>query len=126
MRASSRQNALNQDLNGWAGSRRWIGGAWRGGIGRREDRNEEREEGLNELGEAPPPYKGRPSTDTAQPGLTVPLRALDREGRAVVKPPDYHETLREVPEDDGGSGQPSHANVTTNNEITETPREHSR
>lgn len=84
-----------------------MGGAWRGGLRRQPDHESDREEGLNELGEAPPPYKARDSGGGAQhgvgvqastgAGLTIPLRALGRNGRAAPKPPDYIDTLRPLP-----------------------------
>ena len=72
------QSALARDLEGWPG---WGRGRWIGG-------DRERLEGLNERGEAPPPYIPR-----------MPQEAVVREdeGRAVLlrnlgegKPPDYH------------------------------------
>jgi hypothetical protein len=51
-----------------------------------------REEGLNELGEAPPAYVApRKSGETSQvesATVTVPMEALTREG-VGLKPPDY-------------------------------------
>lgn len=106
---STGQHALARDLDGWGNGRRWTYGNWRsggsggprGGIGVR------RQEGLNELGEAPPPYDPRPRTppppqvesegseragrDTL--GLAVPLATLSRDSRATLKPPDYDETI---------------------------------
>ncbi|KAF2096562.1 hypothetical protein NA57DRAFT_78167 [Rhizodiscina lignyota] len=134
MRASGRTNALARDLDGWTGSRRWMGGAWRGGIGRRDIRTEDREEGLNELGEAPPPYKARDSViggdrrsgERTENSLTVPLRALDRDGRAVMKPPDYHETVRELPESQAEAAESSRANPSSSQRTAESPQENER
>ncbi|KAI9826683.1 MAG: hypothetical protein M1819_007317 [Sarea resinae] len=50
------QNALAMDLEGWTSNSRWMHGGWRGMVGVGE-RREEREEGLDERGEAPPPYQ---------------------------------------------------------------------
>lgn len=84
-------------------------GSWRGGAGGGLSR---REEGLNEHGEAPPPYQPladattagntdaegsealRPGTaQDAVTGLTIPLRTLSRDGRATLKPPGYQDTI---------------------------------
>lgn len=75
--------------------------------------SDEREEGLNELGEAPPPYKARDSGVATQnrtsregnggTGLTIPLRALGRDGRIAPKPPDYIDTFRPLPDTPEGS-----------------------
>jgi hypothetical protein len=108
---NSGQNALAQDLDGWVNTRRWIYGSWRGvggggGVARRE-------EGLNEDGEAPPPYKLRadatsddaggqparmPSDRSRDPatGLAIPLRTLSRGRHSTMKPPDYQETVDTV------------------------------
>lgn len=101
-----------------------MGGAFRGGLRRQHERQQSREEGLNELGEAPPPYKARDSVvsgeDVATTGQrrdtqngvgdpsqqrepTIPLRTLGRDGRVAGKPPDYHETVREVSHDEAES-----------------------
>jgi hypothetical protein len=95
----SGQNALARDLDGWVSTRRWMHGAWRhnqtAGFVRRE-------EGLNEHGEAPPPYQpksevtvapdGTPQDATS--GLAIPLRTLSRDGIETVQPPEYEERLR--------------------------------
>ncbi|KZF18931.1 hypothetical protein L228DRAFT_271565 [Xylona heveae TC161] len=52
---NSGQNALARDLDGWAPRSRWIYGGWRGVMGG----NARHEEGLDEHGEAPPPYQPR-------------------------------------------------------------------
>ncbi|KAI9881619.1 MAG: hypothetical protein M1830_000183 [Pleopsidium flavum] len=95
---NSGHNALERDLEGWMGTRRWGTGGWRGGGGPRG------EEGLDERGEAPPPYvppEPRPTHDGlvgvdervdgghSTAGLSIPLRTLSRDER---KPPDYRET----------------------------------
>ena len=81
---STGQNALARDLEGWAGARRWAGGRWRGG-GRDEI------EGLDERGEAPPPYMPKvPERAVIGNGGEhgIPLRGLGEQR----KPPDYQET----------------------------------
>ncbi|KAF2812085.1 uncharacterized protein BDZ99DRAFT_260863 [Mytilinidion resinicola] len=109
---SSGQNALARDLDGWVNTRRWVHGSWRGGAGGGPARQEE---GLNEAGEAPPPYKphGDATADAAGAdvapvtlssdesrdtvtGLAIPLRTLSRGGRSTLKPPDYQETIHPV------------------------------
>lgn len=72
------------------------------------------EEGLNELGEAPPAYappKTREEVERdreAGAGLAVPMQTLSRE-EAGLKPPDYSETharvVGELPRSsEGGEG----------------------
>ncbi|KAI9786361.1 MAG: hypothetical protein M1816_008022 [Peltula sp. TS41687] len=52
------RSALVRDLEGWAGTRRWIYGGWRGiGAGSGGNNRRSPEEGLDANGEAPPPYK---------------------------------------------------------------------
>lgn len=65
-----------------------------------------REEGLNENGEAPPPYEppkseaavvvdertGLPRDSTS--GVAIPMRTLSRDGAGTHQPPDYHEVTR--------------------------------
>lgn len=94
----SGQNALARDMEGWVNTRRWMHGAWRhnqtAGLIRRE-------EGLNEHGEAPPPYEpnnvvsvphnGAGEQDPAS-GLTIPMRVLSRDGVQSSGPPKYEET----------------------------------
>lgn len=95
----SGQNALARDLDGWVNTRRWIHGAWRHGQTAAFVR---REEGLNEHGEAPPPYQpnneatvpreGDGATQGPGSGLVIPLRALSRDGADATLPPEYEET----------------------------------
>jgi len=104
---NSGHNALARDLEGWMGDRRWGQGGWGSGNGQR------REEGLDERGEAPPPYmpeeprpahvrsrsrgnhdvqdvdNDRADGDNPAVGLSIPLHTLSRDER---KPPDYEET----------------------------------
>ncbi|KAF2840210.1 hypothetical protein M501DRAFT_915519, partial [Patellaria atrata CBS 101060] len=51
---NSGQAALARDLDGWINTRRFINGRWRGGGPNTVRRQEE---GLDENGEAPPPYR---------------------------------------------------------------------
>ncbi|KAH3940192.1 hypothetical protein HBI56_215340 [Parastagonospora nodorum] len=89
------QHALARDLEGWAGTRRFM--HERQGI---RPSAATREEGLNEAGEAPPPYDGK-GTETVSVGAAsetgevgVPLRALVRDERAQ-EPPGYDATDHE-------------------------------
>lgn len=87
----SREDALARDVTEWApgrGRRRWVNGHW-------GDAAESREEGLNEAGEAPPPYMPKRETEAAMEEggdaePAIPLRVLSRED-AALKPPDYTE-----------------------------------
>ncbi|KAK5117025.1 hypothetical protein LTR62_006746 [Meristemomyces frigidus] len=93
----SREHALARDLSTWEDGRRREGrtrGYWPG-HGRTQE-EEAPEEGLNELGEAPPAYvprksreSGRVADMTAEP--EIPLHTLSRE-EAGLKPPDYSVT----------------------------------
>lgn len=72
------QSALARDLEGWPG---WRRGRWAGG-------DRERLEGLNERGEAPPPYMPRiPQEAIIREDVAsgVPLQNLGES-----KPPNYH------------------------------------
>lgn len=56
-------------------------------------------EGLNESGEAPPPYKPKDNktniVETAEhAGITIPPRVLSRDGTEHVRLPDYAELIR--------------------------------
>lgn len=97
------QTALARDLDGWGGGRRWVyGGYWRPNPNATAAR---REEGLNENGEAPPPYE--PKTDAAvvvdertglprdsATGVTIPMRTLSRGAVESHRPPDYHAVIQ--------------------------------
>jgi len=97
---AGRQTALEQDLNQnswpidqerWTGRTRWIHGRGRSDGSANGDYRTRPEEGLNEVGEAPPPYKGRQSGDRQTAGeLARPEHVLDR-SEAGLKPPDYEE-----------------------------------
>ncbi|KAH7135039.1 hypothetical protein B0J11DRAFT_412723, partial [Dendryphion nanum] len=90
------QNALARDLEGWSNSRRWMHGTWRHNHTSALVR---REEGLNEHGEAPPPYHPKNNITTvhnssggapdAMAGLTAPLRTLSRDEAELPRPPAY-------------------------------------
>jgi len=82
-----RQNALQQDLE--LGRQRGTGAAGFLGLSRRE----REEEGLNERGEAPPPYTADTLLAEGQV-MVVPERAHVREGSGAL--PKYEE-LRESP-----------------------------
>lgn len=104
------QDALARDLDGWTGPRptgrrRWGYGNWRTG----PDEGSDREEGLNEAGEAPPPYKPRTSSEqgdresaAADGEPSIPLRTVARED-TTLKPPDYSEAVVGAVEEPGRS-----------------------
>lgn len=103
-----RQRALAEDAQGWHPSRLWSGGVGRGGI---TNRGSVQPEGLNERGEAPPPYHhgepvlnehGRSIALTGQTGqygssdhASIPLQNITRRSDSSMKPPDYLETVVE-------------------------------
>jgi hypothetical protein len=88
-----RQHALERDMEGWINTRRWSPGI------RRHNQTAafiRREEGLNEHGEAPPPYEPKADVTVAQAarelqepveGLAIPLRTLSRDGVEQSRPP---------------------------------------
>ncbi len=86
------QSALGRDLDGMPGGRRWV-------TGRFMFPHLAQEEGLDERGQAPPPYVPTPPEAAVHPdsthgepeaGQAIPLRDLSGEG---PKPPDYEEHL---------------------------------
>ena len=106
------QHALARDLEGWASTRRFMHG--------RYGRNQQaaiiqREEGLDERGEAPPPYQARDQGTTSHSlaqgrntgigAVAVPLRTLRRSNSDRANPPAYqnpvqsseNETARSTP-----------------------------
>ncbi|KAF2706154.1 hypothetical protein K504DRAFT_505114 [Pleomassaria siparia CBS 279.74] len=97
----SGQHALARDLDGWVNTRRWMHGNWRHNQASAFVR---REEGLNEHGEAPPPYQPKSDVTVSQGdveatqdsarGLTIPLRALSRDEMERSQPPGYRATAR--------------------------------
>ncbi len=98
----SRETALQRDLSGPGG---WYGGLPRNPAGQRRGwqgrwRSAELswEEGLDEHGEAPPPYlpkrhsqEQQRNDDAGGNGPAIPLGTLSRDD-VGLKPPDYHET----------------------------------
>ncbi|KAF2091964.1 hypothetical protein K490DRAFT_61412 [Saccharata proteae CBS 121410] len=122
------QDALARDMNGWVNTRRWIHGNRRPGG---EEGLTQREEGLNENGEAPPPYEppshsghdptapapvtteGAPQVDwsSSPAGVAVPMQTLSTDGRTAPKPPDYQETIRSTSE--GGDRPLTSAGAST-------------
>ncbi|KAF2110695.1 hypothetical protein BDV96DRAFT_500757 [Lophiotrema nucula] len=92
----SGQNALARDLDGWVNSRRWMYGRWRHNQAAAFVRQEE---GLDENGEAPPPYQPKGETTVSQSNATpdrqatndimIPLRTLSRDEIERTRPPEY-------------------------------------
>ncbi|TID16469.1 hypothetical protein E2P81_ATG11896 [Venturia nashicola] len=120
---NSGENALARDLDGWTGGpRRWIVGHRR-----EESRNtsgSREEEGLNEFGEAPPPYIQATKTpneqerveEGSQTQVQIPLNTLSRhesERSATGKPPEYGEVVEE--QSSGTMRDGSTASATSNN-----------
>lgn len=74
-------------------------------------------EGLDQNGEAPPPYKSKEDTVTTLQHLndgmdgaatvTIPPRALSRDNADHIRLPDYSETIR--PEDSSTDDSPARA-----------------
>ncbi|KAL8931771.1 MAG: hypothetical protein Q9216_007076, partial [Gyalolechia sp. 2 TL-2023] len=99
------QRALARDLERWPGSGPWGPGRFR--MPRSSPRQPRREEGLDERGEAPPPYVPKepepaytgPGGDRTGLGNDIPLQDLTRPDQ---KPPDYDEGPSSAP-----GGQPN-------------------
>jgi hypothetical protein len=106
MRSQS-QRALARDVEGWRTR-------FRAGRGNGTGREEEREEGLDERGEAPPPYApgSKPPSirserrsmngPSGNSGEEVELRSMD----TVNNPPGYHEAARGGMEEDDDITRP--------------------
>lgn len=113
-----------------------MSGHWRSGGG--EENRHTREEGLNEEGEAPPPYVIK--TDEEQnEGVRRPESAVVREReRYGTKPPEYHETFigsssdgtasieAEAEEEEEGGGRRSTGVDTAGRERNESRRRNMR
>lgn len=106
------QNALARDVQNWSRQNRWVYSGWRGG---RSTSRHSAQEGLDERGEAPPPYKpptppveaqGTLSQDARSGGhgvagggapagetLAIPLRTLAPRHRDGDNPPEYEESF---------------------------------
>jgi cbb3-type cytochrome oxidase subunit 3 len=85
------QHALARDLEGWAGARRFMHGRHGQYLTPAHTR---REEGLDEHGDAPPPYqpKSDVTVETVQdPGreIAIPLQALLQNEHDRARPPGY-------------------------------------
>jgi hypothetical protein len=90
----SGQDALARDLEGWTGTRRFYHGSY----GRHQVSYVRRQEGLDEHGEAPPPYQSKSDTTVDAPSeqahgtassLAIPLRTLPRDEGERARPPGY-------------------------------------
>lgn len=140
----SRQQALRRDLEGWQGGprptrnntgTRWGAGTrnWRAGGVTRHD------EGLDELGEAPPPYNpgdkppsivvdrsasrshdGDMNNDNEGPALAVPLRTLSRNNTG--NPPGYLESIGNNGSDESAPVARPDAAVTPNTDRFDSSR----
>lgn len=115
----SGQNALARDMEGWINTRRWFHGSGRMNMTRAFVR---REEGLNEHGEAPPPYQPKSNVTVAQDpphdlanGPTIPLRTLSRDVLDTGLPPEYRETAAQQ---DASTQQAHTANTGTSRSVT--------
>ncbi|KAF2643594.1 hypothetical protein P280DRAFT_256564 [Massarina eburnea CBS 473.64] len=92
----SGQHALARDMDGWINTRRWFHGTGRHNQTATFVR---REEGLDERGEPPPPYrpKSEEGVDVIQErgpdGIAIPLRTLARDDIEQGRPPDYRESI---------------------------------
>ncbi|KAL8722558.1 MAG: hypothetical protein Q9181_007459 [Wetmoreana brouardii] len=86
------QRALARDLERWGGGGPWGPGRFRGPRTSPRQPRREREEGLDERGEAPPPYLPKEPEPTHFGGHggdhDIPLQDM---GRGSEKPPDYDE-----------------------------------
>jgi hypothetical protein len=86
------QHALARDMEGWAGTRRFMHGHYRPSNAVLVRQHE----GLNEHGEAPPPYQ--PKTDGPTVDLTIPLQTLSRDENDRSHPPQYYSDTRAQPD----------------------------
>ncbi|PSN73432.1 hypothetical protein BS50DRAFT_582969 [Corynespora cassiicola Philippines] len=88
------QTALERDLDGWVNTRRWFHGTWRHN---QPPAIMRREEGLDENGEAPPPYQPStgvtvaPTTQGPASNLAVPMTSISRGDLQLPRPPEYHD-----------------------------------
>lgn len=99
MYRNGQSDALQQDVHLWdptrARRRYWQGSRWRSAD--ETDHASGRDEGLNENGEAPPPYMPKGGNDEeanhhrAEEGVAVPMQTLSREQAGLGKPPGYEE-----------------------------------
>jgi hypothetical protein len=88
----SGQHALARDIEGWAGTRRFMHGRYRPSNAVLVRQNE----GLNEHGEAPPPYQ--PKVDGPTVDVTIPLQTLSRDENERSHPPQYYSGTRTQPD----------------------------
>ncbi|KAF2830854.1 hypothetical protein CC86DRAFT_402859 [Ophiobolus disseminans] len=95
----SRQHALARDLEGWAGTHRYV----QGGHASHQAGHVQRQDGLDEHGEAPPPYQPKSEVTVAHTPTggyhhqssspAVPLRTLSRNELGRGRPPGYSATV---------------------------------
>jgi hypothetical protein len=78
--------ALERDIEGWAGTRRFMHGRY----GQNQSLGRSRRvEGLDENGEAPPPYEPKSDMGVVVVEPAVPLRTLARDEGERREPPRY-------------------------------------
>ncbi|KAF1831951.1 hypothetical protein BDW02DRAFT_571522 [Decorospora gaudefroyi] len=82
------EQALARDLDGWTDTRRLLHGRYR----HNDAVFVHNDEGLDDHGEAPPPYQPKTAATTAD--VTIPLRALPRDEIERSRPPQYCDTPR--------------------------------
>ncbi|RAR01778.1 hypothetical protein DDE82_006252 [Stemphylium lycopersici] len=85
----SGEQALERDVEGWANPRRFMHGRQRANDAVPLRQTADRCEGLDEHGEAPPPYHSKPEDTTLS--VTIPLRTLPRDESERTQPPQYHD-----------------------------------
>lgn len=104
--AHNRQSALARDMQNemlYPNNRRWTGEGRRShGRIRSGPARTRRDEGLDDRGEAPPPYK----PDNIEPAVAMPMQTLQRDGTAN-KPPDYDEEVTARARGESGDVRPS-------------------
>jgi hypothetical protein len=82
--------ALERDIEGWAGNRRFMHGRY--GQNQASARSRNGAEGLNENGEAPPPYEPK-NEGMVMVEPAVPLRTLSRNEGERIQPPGYNAAI---------------------------------
>ena len=94
----ARGAALAQDVDGWPNTRRWFLGTWRS---EPDHRRQALEEGLDERGQAPPPYRQSATHESeaayqGSGGISAPPPAFHLHSSSQ-KPPDYEPSPTATP-----------------------------